>query len=210
MALTETSVHVGPLLIETAAMTKEGETVSGDCACVGHSDAGVLIGVVDGLGHGPDAGAAARRAGDVLEDPSTGVGVTEALERCHTALHGSRGAVIALAAFPTQANAMEWLAVGNIEGVLVRARPGRDRREMIVQRPGIVGHHVPPLRSATLVVWPGDTLVFATDGVRREVVQAASQRGPKRLEGAAGELLDEFATRTDDALLLTARYGAST
>jgi phosphoserine phosphatase RsbX len=209
MALTETRVQVGPLLIETAAMTKEGEAISGDCACVGHSEAGVLIGVVDGLGHGPDAGEAARRAGVVLEDPAAGMRVTETLQRCHAALRGTRGAVIALAAFPAQTTDMEWLAVGNIEGVLVRAQPGRSRREMIVQRPGIVGHHMPPLRSQTLPVGPGDTLVFATDGVDREVLGAVSQPRAGRWEGAPGRLLEQFATRTDDALVLTARYGGA-
>lgn len=207
MAMTETSLRVGELLIETAAMTKDGEEVSGDRACVGHTDAGVLVGVVDGLGHGADAGEAAQRAGAVLEDPATGMGVTEALQRCHVALRGTRGAVIALAAFPTDATDMEWLAVGNIEGILVRGRSGRTGREMIVQRPGIVGHHMPPLRSATLPLMTGDTLVFATDGVRREVAQAASGRSASRWNGGAAELLREFATGNDDALLLTARYG---
>jgi hypothetical protein len=207
MALTETSLQVGGLLIETAAMTKEGEEVSGDRACVGHTEAGVLVGVVDGLGHGADAGEAAQQAGLVLEDPATGMGVSEALQRCHVALRGTRGAVIALAAFPADAADMEWLAVGNIEGILVRGRAGRPGREMIVQRPGIVGHHMPPLRSATLPVRAGDTLVFATDGVRREVAQAVSSRGTARLAGGAAALLEEFATGNDDALLLTARYG---
>lgn len=208
MALTETRVKVGPLVIETAAMTKEGEDITGDCACIGHTDAGVLVGVVDGLGHGADAGEAAHRASIVVEDAASGMRVTEALQRCHAALRGTRGAVIALAAFPVQAATMEWLAVGNIEGVLLRGWSGLPGREMIVQRPGIVGHHMPPLRSATLPVRVGDTLVFATDGVRREVAQAVSRRGPARLEGGAAELLEEFATGTDDALLLTARYGA--
>jgi negative regulator of sigma-B (phosphoserine phosphatase) len=207
MAMTETSVHVGGLLIETAAMTKEGEEVSGDLACIGHTADGVLVGVVDGLGHGVDAGDAADRASEVLEDPATGLRVGEALQRCHGALRGTRGAVIALAAFPAHASEMEWLAVGNIEGVLVRGRLGRPGREMIVQRPGIVGHHMPPLRSSTIPVRVGDTLVFATDGVRREVAQAVSRRGTARLRGGVAELLEEFATGTDDALLLTARYG---
>jgi hypothetical protein len=207
MALTETSIQVGPLLIETGAMTKEGEEVSGDSACIAHTDAGVLVGVVDGLGHGAEAGDAAHRAGVVLEDPATGMQVNGALQRCHAALRGTRGAVIALAAFRAQAADMEWLAVGNIEGVLVRGRSGLPRREMIVQRPGIVGHHMPPLRSATLPVRAGDTLVFATDGVRREVAQAVLRRGSARLEGGAAELLEEFATGNDDALLLIARYG---
>jgi negative regulator of sigma-B (phosphoserine phosphatase) len=207
MALTQTSVHVGPLLIETATMTKQGEQVSGDCACVGHSEAGVLVGVVDGLGHGAEAEEAAHCAGTVLEDPATGMRVTDALQRCHAALRGTRGAVIAVAAFPAEAAHMDWLAVGNIEGILVRSRPGRTGREMIVQRPGIVGHHMPPLRSTTLPVHAGDTLVFATDGVSREVAQAVSRRGPARLEGSAAKLLEEFSTGNDDALLLTARYG---
>jgi phosphoserine phosphatase RsbX len=207
VALTQNSVQVGSLLIETAAMTKEGEDISGDLACIGHSDAGVLVGVVDGLGHGVDAGDAAQRASVVLEDPATGVRVIDALNRCHSALRGTRGAVIAVAAFPEDAGDMEWLAVGNIEGVLVRGRFGPPGREMIVQRPGIVGHHMPALRSATLPVRAGDTLVFATDGVRREVAQAVSRRGPRGLEGGAAGLLEEFATGNDDALLLTARYG---
>jgi phosphoserine phosphatase RsbX len=215
MALTETSIRVGPLLIETAAMTKEGEAVSGDRACIGYSDAGVLVGVVDGLGHGVDASEAAQRAGVVLEDEATGMHVTDVLQRCHMALRGTRGAVIAVAAFPADATDMDWLAVGNIEGVLVRggaaSRP-RSGREMIVQRPGIVGHHLPPLRSATLPVQAGDTLVFATDGVRREVAQAVSSRGRggrSGLQGGAAELLKEFATGNDDSLLLTARYEVS-
>lgn len=207
MALTETRTQVGPLLIETAAMAKEGEEVSGDCACIGHSDAGVLIAVVDGLGHGVEAGEAAQRARAVLEDASMGVRVTEALHGCHAALRGTRGAVIAVAAFPAGACAMEWVAVGNIEGVLVRGRSGPPGREMIVQRPGIVGHHMPRLRSATVPVRTGDALLFATDGVRREVAHAARQRGPARVEGSAAKLLEEFATGNDDALLLTAHYG---
>ncbi len=208
MAMTETSLRVGPLLIETAAMTKEGEAISGDRACIGHSDAGVLVSLVDGLGHGAEAGEAARRACVVLEDEATGISVTSALQRCHAALRGTRGAVIAVAAFPTDGSAMDWLAVGNIEGILVRRGIGprpRSGREMIVQRPGIVGHHLPPLRSATLAVGPGDTLVFATDGVRREVAQAAASRRT-HLEGSAAALLEEFVTGADDALLLTARY----
>ncbi|HTU95839.1 MAG TPA: SpoIIE family protein phosphatase [Solirubrobacteraceae bacterium] len=207
MALTHTSAQVGELRIETAAMTKEGEDVSGDRACIGHSEAGVLVSVVDGLGHGADAGHAAQRASVVLEDPATGMRVGDALQRCHVALRGTRGAVIALAAFPAHATDMEWLAVGNIEGVLVRSRSSSREREMIVQRPGIVGHHMPPLRSSTLPVTAGDTLVFATDGVRREVAQAVARRGTARLPGGVADLLEEFATGTDDALVLTARYG---
>lgn len=210
MAVTQTQVRAGPLLIETAAMPKEGEDVSGDRACIGQTGDAVLVGVVDGLGHGADACEAADRAARVLEVPPTGYTVTAVLERCHEVLRGTRGAVIALAAFGAQSAHMEWLAVGNIEGILVRGGSGRPRREMLVQRPGIVGHNLPPLRSTTLPVTAGDTLVFATDGVRREIVQAATDRTVTARPGAAVDLLREFAAGNDDALLLTARYEAAT
>lgn len=210
MAVTQTQVRAGPLLIETAAMPKEGEDVSGDRACTGRTEDAVLVGVVDGLGHGADACAAAERAARVIEEPPAGATVTTVLERCHEALRGTRGAVIALAAFGAHTADMEWLAVGNVEGILVRSGPGRPRREALVQRPGIVGHNLPPLRSTTLPVKSGDTLVFATDGVRREIVKAATDRTATARPSAALELLREFAAGNDDALLLTARYEAAT
>jgi hypothetical protein len=50
----------------------------------------------------------------------------------------------------------------------------------------------------------GDTLVFATDGVRREFTQRlALGDGPQQL---ADRILGQYAKGTDDALVLVARY----
>ena len=53
-----------PPLIEwgVAARNLPGEVVSGDLYIVQESDMGVLVGVVDALGHGSDAAAAAALA----------------------------------------------------------------------------------------------------------------------------------------------------
>ena len=53
-------------------------------------------------------------------------------------------------------------------------------------------------------VAPGDTLVFATDGVRHEFTAEISiSEPPQRL---ADQILARFGKGTDDALVLVARY----
>jgi hypothetical protein len=100
---------------------------------------------------------------------------------------------------------MQWLAVGNVEGLVLHGPAHGAAREAIVQRPGIVGHGLPHLVPSTLPVAAGDTLVFATDGLERGFGQALSSGAAKPADGA-GALLRRFATGRDDALLLLARY----
>jgi hypothetical protein len=100
---------------------------------------------------------------------------------------------------------MQWLAVGNIEGVLLHGSTRGAARDAIVQRPGIVGHGLPHLMASSLPVAVGDTLVLATDGLERGFPQALSSAVARPADGAAA-LLRRFATGTDDALLLLARY----
>ena len=60
---------ISPSLIQwgiaSAAMRNEAE--SGDLHVVREFSGGVLVGVVDGLGHGPDAAVAAKAAVGILE-----------------------------------------------------------------------------------------------------------------------------------------------
>lgn len=204
MVLTEDSLRLGPLKIEAAAAALGDAEVSGDRFCVIPAPTGVLVAVIDGLGHGSEAAEASARACDALRSDS-GQPLPQILERCHAALRRTRGAVIALARFPRSSPDMQWLAVGNVEGLLLReSRRGRPR-EAIVQRPGIVGHGLPRLMASTLSVAVGDTLVFATDGLERGFGQALYSGGARLAEGAAA-LLRRFATGNDDALLLLAHY----
>lgn len=203
MALSEHSLRLGPLEVQTAAFALDDAEVSGDRYCAIPTDRGALA-VIDGLGHGSEAAEAATQACETLHgaDPGSLAGV---VERCHSALRGTRGAVIALAWFPRGAAEMEWLAVGNVEGVLLHGPARSPRREAIVQRPGIVGYGLPALIPTTIPVATGDTLVLATDGVERGFTQAFSSGAARPADGAA-PLLRRFASGNDDALLLLARY----
>lgn len=204
MALSEHSARLGPLEIRTAAYALSDADVSGDRYCAIPTPSGVLLAVIDGLGHGSEAAQAARRACDALHRAYPG-SLVGAVECCHAALRGTRGAVIALAWFPRERAEMEWLAVGNIEAVLLRGATRSAGRETIVQRPGIVGYGLPPLVPRTIPVAAGDTLVLATDGLERGFAQAFSSGGARPAEGAAS-LLRRFASGNDDALLVLARY----
>src|SRR5439155_3811792 len=114
---------------------------SGDHALVAPFPGGVLVALVDGLGHGQPASIAAKAAIEVLsQHPDHPVG--ELIASCHERLRTTRGAVISLASFDASRGAMTWVGVGNVEGVLVRGG-GSDAMAM---RGGTVGFQLPPLK----------------------------------------------------------------
>ncbi len=188
----------------SAGVPIEGEVESGDAHVVVGFPYGVLVGLVDGLGHGPEAAAAAREAIRLLE-AHAGEPVLDLVERCHEALRHTRGAVMSLASFDARVASITWIGVGNVEGILLRA-PGAaaPSRESIALRGGIVGYRLPPLTAATLCVSPGDTLVMASDGIRSGfVAHLAARDDPQEM---AESILARYARGSDDALVLVARY----
>jgi phosphoserine phosphatase RsbX len=187
-----------------AARAHGGAEVSGDLHMVRPLDHGVLLAVVDGLGHGRDAETAARLAISTLQSEPVRT-IAGLVERCHSVLSRSRGAVMSLAVLDARVRTMTWLAVGNVEGVLIRA--GAPKRESILMRGGIVGHRLPPLRSTTVALSPGDLLVFATDGIREGFAEELRPETP--LQEIADRVLARHGRANDDALVLAGRWNGS-
>jgi negative regulator of sigma-B (phosphoserine phosphatase) len=190
------------------ARTLDGQAESGDLHLVEPFPGGVLVAVIDGLGHGSEAAVAARAAASCLA-LNAGRPVEELVARCHMALRRTRGAVMSLASIDPAGGTMSWLGVGNVEGVLFRADPSAmPPREAIIARGGIVGYQVPTLRQATVTIAPGDTMVLATDGVHAGFAgEAPLGRMPSDLARA---IIAQYHKRSDDALVLVARFeGAS-
>jgi phosphoserine phosphatase RsbX len=187
-----------------AARTYAGETESGDQHVVATFDGGVLVAVIDALGHGQDAACAARIAAGVLsrhahETPRALV------ERCHAEMRDTRGAAMSLASFDWRRGTMSWLAVGNVTGALAHADGDtRPRVQLLLQRGGVVGDRLPALRHSIAPVSQGDTLVLATDGMHDEftdMLPAANE--PQSL---AQQILDNYGKARDDATVLVFRY----
>ncbi len=186
----------------TAALP--GQAGSGDEYLVKSFPNGVLVAAIDGLGHGEEAATAARIAASSL-DAYAHESVIVLVKRCHTSLLRTRGAVMSVASFNARDETMTWLGVGNVEGVLLGADAGgRPRREVLLLRGGVVGGQLPPLHASLVPVMRGDTLIFATDGVRSGFPEGLVPGDPP--QQMADRILARHGKGTDDALVLVARY----
>lgn len=177
---------------------------SGDLHVVEAFEGGVLIAVIDGLGHGAEAALAARRAAAELR-AHAGRPVAELVERCHGSVRGTRGVVMSIASIDAPRSVLTWTGVGNVEAMVLRAGTHeRGSKEVLVPRGGIVGHQLPALRTSEVLMSRGDLLVMATDGIRSAFTAALDVRQAPR--EAADAILAHYARERDDALVLLARY----
>lgn len=187
-----------------AGRALSGHARSGDHHVVKPFRGGVLVAVLDGLGHGEEAGDASDIGAATLEDHA-GEPVESLLKRCHDGLLGTRGVAMTLASIDASAHRMSYIGVGNVEGILVRSngRGGPPTREGMMLRGGVVGYRLPPLRTNHLSVGRGDTLIMATDGIRSGFIEALRPSEPP--QQMADRILARFARPNDDALVLVAR-----
>jgi hypothetical protein len=167
---------------------------------------GLLAAVVDGLGHGELAAAAAGRAVEVIKragsDPLETI-----FADCHRALLGTRGAAISAARIDTRSRLLTWMGVGNVEGLVQRLpapHDARQWRETLLVRGGVVGYELPPLRQSVVPFEPGTLLLFVTDGVRGGF--ASELRPGRGAQETADGILAAHAPGTDDALALVVSW----
>jgi hypothetical protein len=184
-----------------------GFSESGDRHVFQPTRDGALVAVVDGLGHGVEAAAAALEARATLES-NVDDNVISLIKQCHEQLHGTRGVVVSLASFNFPDGLMTWIGVGNVQGMLLRLDTTiHGRGESLLLRPGVVGRRLPPLQASVLPVFPGDALIFATDGLQVDFDLSNIRSLPP--QEAADDVLAHYAKDNDDAMILIARYTGS-
>ncbi len=178
-----------------------GQITSGDGYLVVPRPLRTLIAVMDGLGHGPVAHEATSAAiGAIAETPDASL--QSLFERCNMALQRTRGVVMTIAAIADDGQ-MEWLAVGNVSGYVVRSAPPH-RHEGALTRSGVVGWRMPSLHTRSVRLDAGDLLIMATDGIRDGFVSSVEPILSPRI--IASRILEENGRGHDDALVLVARY----
>lgn len=189
----------------TAIQVREGEDLSGDHYLICRVSDRVLIAVLDGIGHGPEAAEASHMAVDILEayaDES----IISLFLLCHKELRSTRGVVMSLAVLDASNNSMTWLGVGNVGGRLLRAdKTLLHAEEELLTYSGIVGHQLPPvLIFSVLPISKGDVLILTTDGISREFSESVYiGRSAYQM---ANDILANHSKDTDDALVLVAKY----
>lgn len=183
-----------------------GQSVNGDHHLVRAVDGGMLLAVMDGLGHGEEAARASRLAAECLNDAQPAYGLDTLVRECHEALRGSRGVALTLALYHAGLAQLQWCSIGNVEGVLWH-RPGQPDAERLCVplRGGVVGYQLPSLHVSTVPVAPGDVCCLASDGIASAFVEKTPAfLEPRRL---ADYILERYGRTTDDALVLAVRFG---
>lgn len=180
-----------------------GQGESGDHHLVYCNRNGILVAAIDGIGHGEEAANASKAAAALLRS-SADEPIISLVEQCHEKLRATRGVVLSLACIDCEHGMMTWLGVGNVQGVLMRADAKKGNvRESLLLRAGVVGSRLPALQATVLPIVRGDTLFFATDGVRGDFsVTLSARENPQR---AADRILEQYRSGNDDALVLVSR-----
>lgn len=177
------------------------EEVCGDAWDVGASNWGITVGMADGLGHGPHAAVASEAAVALIADRPA-VRVSELMQLAHAALHGTRGAAVAIAAIDCDAGELTFAGIGNIAGCIV---DGAVRRHLMSHN-GIVGSNLRKVQTFSHPWAPGCMLVLHSDGLGTrwdlDAYPGLAFRHPALI---AAVLYRDFARQRDDASVLVIR-----
>src|SRR3977135_41041 len=167
-----------------------GERGSGDLGGV------PLMAAISAIGHGEQAAATARLAADTLlrhpEDEPAAL-----LMRCHAALRGTRGEVLSIASINLREDALSWVGIGNVSGLVCRGTASvLAARNELLARPGELGSGgLPPLGASVIPLRARDMLIFATDGISRhfsdDLASAASA------QSLADDIIAHYCQRND-------------
>jgi anti-sigma regulatory factor (Ser/Thr protein kinase) len=187
--------------VGVVCLALEGEVDCGDSWAVDVEGGRMTALLVDGLGHGPEAAAAALAAISVFRDapadpPELMLGAM------HQALHDTRGAAVSVTRVDRVRGTARFCGVGNVDGRV--ATP--DRSRYLIPQSGIVGHTMPRAVAAE-VPWPVNAhLVMYSDGVsprwQTDKYPGLFARHPALL---AGVLFRDCARKRDDATVLVLR-----
>jgi anti-sigma regulatory factor (Ser/Thr protein kinase) len=192
------------LVVGGVSLPHPGESVCGDAWAAARTPTGLSVMVVDGLGHGTPAAAAAAAAVQVFQE-RVGASVVEIVEDTHAALRATRGAAVGVATIQPEAGRLGFVGVGNIAGTLVRAGESRS----LVSHPGIVGHQCHKIQEFTYPWGPGSLLILHSDGLQSRWQlgrhPGLAERDPTIVSAA---LYRDHVRGRDDVTVVTAREAA--
>jgi anti-sigma regulatory factor (Ser/Thr protein kinase) len=180
-----------------------GEDVSGDQALFVRDVDSLLLCVLDGLGHGEPARAAADEAAATLRAEAH-ASLSSMVESCHTRLHKTRGAVATLVRLLKPEELVEAAGVGNVMLHMV----GPNRSERFQGASWVLGSPGPRRKPslAHLSLAERDAIVLFSDGLsgRFNLSQELDllREHPVVI---AQQVLQRFSRGNDDALVLVAR-----
>jgi hypothetical protein len=157
--------------------------------------------VADGLGHGPQAHAAAREAVRLFQE-SHRSGPAAVLEDLHAGLRVTRGAAVGIAGIDLARSVVRYAGVGNIGGTIL----SRGTTRSLVSHNGITGHAARRIAEFSYPFPDGALLVLHSDGLSGhwslDPYPGLTERHPALV---AGVLYRDFRRGRDDVAVVVAR-----
>jgi len=190
--------------VSGVSVARRGETECGDGWAFKTVRTGGAIIVADGLGHGPQAAAAARIALQAFgaDTVAASSNLVELMTRVHEALRPTRGAAIAMAAIDPDKQLLRYCGLGNISGVVISSAGARH----LVSHNGTAGHEARRVQEFT-VPWSAEAmLLLHSDGIathwKLDDYPGLASRSPALV---AGVLYRDFNRGRDDATVAVVR-----
>jgi negative regulator of sigma-B (phosphoserine phosphatase) len=181
------------LAAEYLTVAKEGETENGDAAVVRRWDDRALLAVIDALGHGAPAAAAAATATAYLDAVTPEQGLREIMDGLHERLRGTRGA--AAMVLLVGEGRVQGCGVGNVE---LRAYKGR---VPAVLSPGVLGASISRLHFFEARPSASERIVVFSDGIAARFYDDDAARGLPVAE-TCRVIMDRHRRPHDDATVL--------
>ncbi|MBF0509457.1 MAG: SpoIIE family protein phosphatase [Deltaproteobacteria bacterium] len=176
-----------------------GSELNGDAYVIKEFDQTALIAVIDGLGHGEKAYVVAQEAADYVQKNYTNdIGLI--IEKCHEALRGTRGVVMALARVDFEASQLTTAGVGNIGMKVI----GKNLIKPFSVA-GIVGHNLRKLIVQEFLYSKGDTIFMYSDGVSDRFDSEEPELTKMKPQEAAEAIVRRFGKDKDDTTIVVAR-----
>lgn len=178
-----------------------GERVSGDNALIEERNGFVFLGIIDVLGHGPNANILSLEIEKFLQENWTN-NVTETLLKLHENCKGSLGAAAGLAVLEVKTGELSYCGVGN---TVIRVLGQRSRR--LYSTDGVIGSRMRSPVEQKLYLGPSDLLLLYTDGIKdRFELSDYPQILSESPSSIARNIVRRFEKVYDDATCIVLRY----
>jgi anti-sigma regulatory factor (Ser/Thr protein kinase) len=189
------------IAIGAICMPMRGETRCGDgWGCELLADRCILV-LVDGLGHGTGAAAAAELAVASVRQ-HRGKAPAAMVQYAHDALRATRGAALAVAEIDFTQQSLRYCGIGNISASIITG----DNLRHLVSYNGTAGHEARKIVEFTYPWSPNALLIMHSDGLMTrwnlQAYPGLLQRHPSLI---AGILYRDFVRGRDDVTVLTAK-----
>ncbi len=184
--------------VGTAQRPADGETVCGDAMLVIHCEPRSVLVVVDGLGHGPHAAAAATAFCEYVEG-HVDEPLDVMLHGADKAVSSTRGAAAMIARVDKRAATIDIAGVGN---VAMRAW-SKEKLQPLPMR-GVLGRGIRNVRVFRYGLSVGDLFALYSDGISGSFdIDGIRNQGASAI---ARSILDGYRKSHDDATCVVARY----